>query len=101
MNPLKTIWDACVDPQDNVQDILELLKQGANANEISNVYKTAPLHLACRKGNFKVVKKLLEHGASVDVLDNKAQCGNFRIFLSFKFYVKSILENREVSFWQF
>ena len=25
-----------------------------------------------------------------------AQCGNFRIFLFFKFYVKSILENLEV-----
>ena len=32
------------------------------------------------------------------------QCGNFRIFLSFRFYVKSILENvkvQKMSFWQF
>ena len=27
---------------------------------------------------------------------NVAQCGNFRIFLSFRFYVKSTLENLEV-----
>ena len=38
---------------------------------------------------------------------NKSQCGNFRIFLSFSFYVKSILKNLEVlklpflSFWGF
>ena len=37
MNPLKTIWDACVDPQDNVQDIVELLGQGHSV-EISGFF---------------------------------------------------------------
>ena len=32
---------------------------------------------------------------------NVAQCGNFRIFLSLRFYVKSILENLEVLKLQF
>ena len=32
-----------------------------------------------------------------DILASTAQCGNFRIFLSLRFYVKSVLENGEVS----
>ena len=60
-----------------------------------------PLHsisIAAGFGKLETLKLMLKNGYDVndDKSWNKAQCGNFRIFLSLRFYVKSILLNVEV-----
>ena len=61
------------------------------------------LHLAAFSGSENVVRTLLnssgvdvEGACSPAVSISSAHCGNFRIFLSFELYLKSVLKNLEV-----
>ena len=45
---------------------------------------------------FKHKHSVCESSLSMLMQGNLEQCGNFKIFLSFRFYVKSTLENIEV-----
>ena len=59
-----------------------------------------PLHsvsIAAGLGKLEILELMIKNGYDVnDESSNKAQCGNFRIFLSLRYYVKSILLNVEV-----
>ena len=60
-------------------------------------FATATTYYIARKG-----EQLQKDSGTI--VGNGSQCGNFRIFLSFRFYVKSTLENLEVPtllFWTF
>ena len=76
------LWVAVYD--DNINRVRTLLQQGANPShplywreEWFNreygpvVYRSPPLHTACREGHLEIVKLLLQAGAGVDVGDGK------------------------------
>jgi len=52
---------------------LELLNDGANANQIDRVYGWSALHLAARDGKISLARALLKHGAVVDIRDRVGQ----------------------------
>lgn len=52
--------------QGNIENVKELLSQGADIN-ISDEYGETPLHSAALYGHLDVVKYLVEQGADVDV----------------------------------
>jgi serine/threonine-protein phosphatase 6 regulatory ankyrin repeat subunit C len=48
--------------------VSELLKMGANVNQVNGQYKTA-LHRACEQGQLSILETLLNENASIDSLD--------------------------------
>jgi ankyrin repeat protein len=58
--------------KNNVQKVLDLLRNGADANTRTR-YGYTVLHLAVRKGKDKLVRVLLNNGADIDVVDNSNQ----------------------------
>ena len=68
---------------------------------------STPLHDVAKNGDFEIAELLLQSGAQVDAVGyynqtplhfaaDEGQCGNFMIFPSLRFYVKSILWILEV-----
>ena len=53
----------------NVEQVADLLKQGANSNA-TNEYGVSALHLAARDGHLKLIQLLIENGARVNVRDH-------------------------------
>jgi ankyrin repeat protein len=52
-------------------DIVQILVASkANLDYMIYGKKTRPLHLACQKRNFEIIKILIEHGADIHSLDN-------------------------------
>lgn len=54
----------------NFEEIIELIKKGANPNLKSKYYGESPLHLAITYLNYDVVKELVKNGADVNILDD-------------------------------
>ena len=87
-----------------------LLGKGANSNKATTNNDHTPLSLACAGGHLAIVELLLQNKADpyhklkdnstmlieVSLEKTGRQCGNFRIFQLFRFYMKSILEDLEV-----
>ena len=51
------------------------------------------------RGTEEIIDLLGHKEANNIVVEGISQCGNFMIFLSLRYYVKSILENIEVQKW--
>ena len=56
---------------ENVQTLLEL-KADPNHKVCEQGY-CSPLHIACRLGNFEIVRKLVDAGANIDASDGKSR----------------------------
>ena len=72
-----------------VDSLLQFEYQHSNS---SLDYRLNSISIAAGFGKLETLKLMLKDGYDVndDKSWNKAQCGNFRIFLSLRFYVKSI-----------
>ena len=58
---LPPLHQAIVD--NNVQEVLQLLKEGADVNQLDPRMGNAPLHIAAQCDNPEMIKILIEHGA--------------------------------------
>jgi ankyrin repeat protein len=63
--PFTALWNASA--AGRVQEVLQLLSDGANINEKCGDGGYTPLHTAVFRGQVQVVQNLLEHGADVSV----------------------------------
>lgn len=70
-NPGTLFSPLCYAIEREYVDIVQILVASkANLNYMIDGKKTRPLHLACRKRNFEIIKILIEYGADIHSLDN-------------------------------
>ncbi|KAJ8309611.1 hypothetical protein KUTeg_012836 [Tegillarca granosa] len=53
----------------NLDNVKELITQGANVNNQDSEFMSGPLHVACKNGHNEVVKCLLKYNADVNLKD--------------------------------
>lgn len=61
-----------------ITDIDYYLKLGANINYKGRVFKSQPLHIACRKGDIKVIKFLIKNGSEINGEDDISETPIFK-----------------------
>jgi len=83
----------------NLPHVRELLKSGVDPNEITEYLGSAPLIVACKKGELEIARELIEHGADITLPDeNKYTALMFASQINHLDLVKLLLKTAEEHF---